>query len=195
MTRMIRRLIVLGVVLAGACKGHATKSEPAVEPATGSAAATTPPPSTSPPSTPPDPATGSASEPASACAAQTAELRTFLGAVFDPAQKVAAPWPTGDAAFDAELPRLRDQVRELAKPANPSKRVGRLTTGVKPGRLDEEIASCAPAVAQIKKVSEASPDQARATFVALADAIAACDCKPSIRRVKVLVYLMQRGPD
>jgi hypothetical protein len=28
-----------------------------------------------------------------------------------------------------------------------------------------------------------------------ADAIAACDCKPSIPRVKAALYLMHRGPD
>ncbi|MBS1118827.1 MAG: hypothetical protein H6Q90_1055 [Deltaproteobacteria bacterium] len=133
--------------------------------------------------------------PPSACAGQASELRSYLTRVLDPAQQVAAPWPTGDAEFDAELPKLRDTARELAKPADPSKPVAKLTEGVKPGRLEAELASCPAATAQLGKVSEASPDRRAATFVELADAIATCDCRPSIPRVKALVYLMQRGPD
>lgn len=182
------RILILVVMLAGACNDKENNARPAAAPVTGGAVATTPPPA------PPNLASG-AFAPASPCATQTVELRAFLTAVFDPAQKVAAPWPTGDAAFDAELPKLRDVVREQAKPADPAIRHKPLSADITPGRLDEELASCLAATEQIKKVGEAKPDQRIATYVALADAIASCGCKPSIPRVRALVYLIYRGPD
>lgn len=129
------------------------------------------------------------------CAARAAELRTYLRAVLDPASTVAAPWPTGDAAFDAELPAMRERVRAQAKPADPAQRQAPLTQGVEPGRLEAELASCPGATAQLEKVGEVAPAQRSETFVGLADVIAACDCKASIPRVKALVYLVFRSPD
>ena len=70
-----------------------------------------------------------------------------------------------------------------------------LAEGVKPGRLDAEIASGPPAVAQIKAVSTAKPDEMNAAWTGLADAIRECECKPNLPRVKALFYLIQRGPD
>ena len=171
-------LLTLGLLFA--CKD---------KPAPAPAASSTP----SGPSTVAGNAAGSA--PASECATRVAELRGFLTSVFDPAQHVAAPWPTGDATFDAELPKLREDVRAAATPRDPAQPVKPLTPGVTPGRLDTELASCAPAVDQLKKVADAAPDQRVTTFVGLADAIGRCDCKTDIPRVKALVYLAQRGPD
>jgi hypothetical protein len=133
--------------------------------------------------------------PAARCAEQVAELRTWLTSLMDPAQTVTAPWPTGDATFDAELPALRDKFRELAKPADPAARAEPLAEGITPGRLESELAACPQALGQLTKVGEADPEQVPATWAGLADAIAACECRASIPRVKALLYLSQRGPD
>lgn len=134
-----------------------------------------------------------ATKPAS-CADQTTTLKPWLEGLYG-GKPTTAPWPTGDGAFDAELQKLRDEVRELRKAADPGAPAAPLAPGMTRGRLDKELESCAPATAQLQKISEAPPDQVAATWVGLADAIAACDCKPSIPRVKALLYLAQRGPD
>lgn len=132
--------------------------------------------------------------PAASCATQTAELKPWIEGLVG-GKPTTAPWPTGDQAFDAELPALRDEARALRKPADPAAPVAPLVSGVTPGRLDAELATCDAAKAQVQKISAAPPDQATASWAGLADAIAACDCKPSIPRVKALLYLAQRGPD
>jgi hypothetical protein len=133
--------------------------------------------------------------PAASCAEQTAELRSWLTSLFDPAQAVTAPWPTGDATFDAELSTLRDKVRESAKPADPAASAAPLAEGTVAGRLESELAACPQALDQLKQVADAAPDQARTTLTGLADAIAACECRASIPRVKALLYLGQRGAE
>jgi hypothetical protein len=128
------------------------------------------------------------------CKEQTAELKIWIQGLVD-GKPTTAPWPTGDAAFDAEVPNLRDETRELYKPADPAAKREPLASGVQPGRLDKELADCGPATAQITKIGEAAPTDRAAAWDNLADAIGACDCKPSIPRVKALLYLMHRGAD
>src|SRR5687767_13673895 len=52
------------------------------------------------------------------CDNDAAELKGWITSVLDPAQKVAAPRPTGDAEFDANLDKWRASVRNT-KPAEP----------------------------------------------------------------------------
>lgn len=128
------------------------------------------------------------------CASKAAELRSYLAAVFDPAQKPAPPWPTGDAALDAEIEAARARVREAAKPADPAAPAARLTPGVNDPLLGD-LADCPPARAQLQKVGAAPPAERSAAMVAIADAVASCNCTLSIPRLKAALYLGQRGPD
>lgn len=131
---------------------------------------------------------------ATSCPQQTEELKTWLQGLFD-GKPTTAPWPTGDAAFDAELTKWRDRVREASKPMDPSQPRPQLEEGRRPGLLEQDLAGCEPAKAQLAKVAEAAPAEQAAAWIGLADAIAACDCKPNIAHVKASLYVMQRGPD
>jgi hypothetical protein len=176
MARSLPTLPILVLVLM-AC--NAKESAPDKAPA----------PAASTPAAPAQPAT------AATCAAQVDDLRAFLTSVFDPAQQVPAPWPTGDAARDARIEQLRADARAAARPADPTAPQQRLTAGVTSGALEGELGRCQPARDQLVKVGEAAPDQARATMVGIADAILACDCQVGLPLVRALLYLLQRGPD
>jgi hypothetical protein len=184
---LVATAVLLTVSLLG-CKDR----NPAPTPA--AAKPTDPTPVTPPPATPPASATP-ASAPAVDCKTQAAELRAFITAVIDPGQKVAAPWPTGDAEFDRDLDALRAAVREQLKPEDPAARAPKLTPGITPGRLEKELGPCPEATAQLIRVGEVALERRAETYIALADAIAACDCAAKIPRVKALIYLGNRGPD
>ena len=138
---------------------------------------------------------GAGAPAAASCADRAAELETWLTAVFDPAQEVAPPWPSGDATTDAEVDKLRAEARALARPRDPAAKAEPLTAGVTPGRLEQELASCPQARAQLGAVGTTPPAERRAAMVAIADGIAACDCKVNLPLVKALLYLGERGPD
>ena len=112
--------------------------------------------------------------------------------MLDPAQKVAAPWPTGDPGFDAELDKWRAELRENMS-ADSSKQAKPLGTGPKRGRIDDELAPCPQATEQLKAIGTA--DDKQAAWLGLANAIAACDCRANIAFVKAWLYVLQRGPD
>lgn len=131
---------------------------------------------------------------APACPQQSAELKTWLQGLYA-GEPTAPPWPTGDAAFDAELDAWRQRVRDTNKPIDLTGPRPLLEEGRKPGLLERELAGCDPAKAQITKVNEAAPADQPAAWIGLADAIAACNCKPNIAHVKSVLYVMQRGPD
>lgn len=132
--------------------------------------------------------------PSPECKQEAAGLRTYLTAVFDPAQKPAPPWPTGDAELDKEIDAARAKVRALMKPADPAAPAAPLTPGVK-DPLTGHLAECPAAAAQLQEVGQVAPAQRTAAMIAIADAIESCDCKVSIPRVKAALYLGQRGPD
>jgi len=160
-------LVLASIVLAAAgCRGKSTDDKPSPAPAPKVVAS---------------------------CSQQTAELKTWLEGLYS-GKDVAKPWPTGDAAFDAELDKWRARVREASKPVDPSQRVEPLSPS-KPGLLDHELAGCQAATAQVAKVGDAAPGEQAAAWIGLADAIGACDCKPNIAHVKALLYGMHRGPD
>ena len=123
-----------------------------------------------------------------ACATEATRLKTWIMSVMDKSQRVAAPWPTGDAAFDAELAKLS---AGAPKPDAPHLAFeARVET-----RLDSELASCPQWAAERKKAENVTKrEDLREPWPALADAIAACECKPSIVHVKALLYLRVRGP-
>ncbi len=134
--------------------------------------------------------------PAVACAHDTAELKIYLAAVFDPAMpKVEPPWPTQDAARDHAIEGLRADAREAMKRRDPAAKTKLLALGASPGQLEKELADCPPALAQLAAVSTAAPEQRVQTAVEIADAIAKCDCKADVKLVRALLYLGQRGPD
>jgi hypothetical protein len=137
---------------------------------------------------------GSGSAPSPECKQKASELRAYLTAVFDPAQKPAPPWPTGDATLDNEIDAARAKVRALMKPADPAAPAALLTPGIKDS-LTGYLADCPAAKAQLDKVAAAAPADRVATMIAMADAVESCNCKVSIPRIKAALYLGQRGPD
>jgi len=140
-------------------------------------------------------APSSSAGPSSSCAAQTAELKTWLAINADPNKKLDAPWPTGDAVFDVELDKWRTHLRVKYKSPDTGERV-ELPEGIMPGPYDKLIASCEPAKAATKQVSEAVGFEGRVVaWPKLADAIAACNCQPAVAHIKAHVYIMERGPD
>ncbi len=130
------------------------------------------------------------------CKAQAAELRAFLTELTDEGKPMAPPsWTTGDADFDARLEKRRAEIREAMKPIESHQIAEKLATGIKPGLLEEELAGCPQAIEQLHVIGKAAPSERRARFIGLADAIAACNCKVELARIKPLLYAMQRGPD
>ncbi|MBA3503624.1 MAG: hypothetical protein M4D80_18975 [Myxococcota bacterium] len=123
-----------------------------------------------------------------ACATEATQLKTWIMSVMDKSQPVAAPWPTGDAAFDAELAKL-----SAGAPKSNAPNLAWLQKVET--RLESELASCpqwATERARIENVTKR--EDVREPWPALAEAIAACECKPSIVHVKALLYLRIRGP-
>jgi hypothetical protein len=130
------------------------------------------------------------------CSAQVADLKSFLLAVYDPAHpQVAVPWPTGDATRDKRIQDRQAQLREQLKPVDPSKRVEPLTSGVHPSLLEQELAPCPAAGAQIHKVGEAGPGKQLEAMAEIADAIGTCSCNVDVPFIRALFYLGARGPD
>jgi hypothetical protein len=122
------------------------------------------------------------------CTTEATRLKTWITSVMNKSQRVAAPWPTGDAAFDAELAKLS---AGAPKPDAPNLAwLQRVET-----RLDSELASCPQWATEREKAENVTKrEDYRDPWPALADAIAACECKPSIVHVKALLYLRMRGP-
>jgi hypothetical protein len=133
---------------------------------------------------------------AASCAERAAELKLYLGSVYDPSAKPAAPWPTGDADTDRTITELRDKVRKASAPADPSARAPRLEAGVKPGRLELELATCPAAKDSLARVGTAeSEPQKRAGWVGVADGIGQCGCALNVPLVRALMYMLVRGAD
>lgn len=137
---------------------------------------------------------GGAAGPSPECKQKSGELRAYLTAVFDPAQKPAPPWPSGDAMLDKEIDAARAKVRALMKPADPAAPAAPLTSGVQ-DPLTGHLAECPAVAAQFQEVASAAPAARTAKMIAMADAVESCNCKLSIPRLKAALYLGQRGPD
>ena len=129
------------------------------------------------------------------CRAKAAELRAFLTAVFDPAQTVAPPWPTGDDKLDADIDTMRARVRTWMKPRDPADMAPDPGREPEPDRLELALADCPPARGYLAKVGAAHAAQRAATLIDIARPIEACHCEVDIGWVKALLYMGQRGPD
>jgi hypothetical protein len=129
------------------------------------------------------------------CKQKASELRAYLTAVFDPAQKPAPPWPTGDAMLDKEFDAARAKVRALMKPVDPAAPMPKLTPGLPERPEAGHFAECPAAAAQFREVAEVAPAERTKSMIAIADAVESCNCKVSIPRIKAALYLGQRGPD
>jgi hypothetical protein len=85
---------------------------------------------------------GAASD--TACATETSQLRTWIASVMAKSQRVVAPWPTGDAAFDAELAKLSAGAPKPGAPRLAFEQTVEI-------RLDSELASCPAWEAELRK--------------------------------------------
>ena len=174
-----RAILVVLLALAGGCK-TTNSEERAPRPGTGGTTGGSATASTA--------VASDAGTAVGACATEAAQLKTWIMTVMDKSQPLAAPWPTGDSAFDAELAKL---VAGAPKPDAPKLA---FQTKVEM-RLDSELASCPQWATEREKAENVTKrEDLREPWPALADAIAACECKPSIVHVKALLYLRVRGP-
>ena len=177
----MKRLVILVTVLAlaGGCKTRKT-GDVAPTPATSSDTAST--------AVASNGGTVASTGSGGACATEVTRLKTWITSVMNKSQQVAAPWPTGDAAFDGELAKLS---AGAPKPDAPNLAWVQKVES----RLDSELASCPQwAAAKEKAENVTKREDYRDPWPALAEAIAACECKPSIVHVKALLYLRIRGP-
>nr|HEX4316473.1 hypothetical protein [Kofleriaceae bacterium] len=145
------------------------------------------------------PANTAAAPSAARCADEASDLKRYLTAVLDPDAAPKPPWPSGDAATDDRIAAARELARKDQRArdaADPAAKLKPLEPGVKPGLLEEALASCQPALDGLVHSGEVGPADRRAAFAGgIADGLVACGCHADVAYVRALVYINQRGPD